>query len=473
MTATAVMDRTKPKTPAKQRKRLFIPSPYPLSAAIKNADVVTWSSVPVFGLGNILRGQYVKGAIFLFGQVAFIYMLFTQGLACLAGLGELGPVTQGGQEWDENGNFIYVNPTQSVQVLLFGIAWVLLVIAFLIWWATAFRSAYKAQVLLHDKGKVPTFVQDLKDLLDNRIHGTLMTLPTLGIFMFTILPLLFMMALAFTDFDRNHPVAFNWIGFQNFASVLSQTGSGTAGVNGGLFLRVLVWTLVWAILATFLNFFLGMFMAMIILRKGTRLKGLWRTCFSMSIAVPQFVSLLTINQMLQGEGIVNQMLRQWGWIETSLPFFTNAMWARATVIIVNLWVGIPFTIMQITAILQNIPSELYEASKIDGASGWQTYIHITMPYIFFVATPYLITTFTGNINNFNVIFFLSNGAPTRVGESAGQTDLFITWLYKLTVDRHNYNVGAVIGILTFVVLATVSLITYRNSGSYKNEEGFR
>jgi len=469
---TAVMDRTKPESPAKKRKKNYIPSAYPLSAAIKRADAKTWASVPVLGLGNVLRGQYAKGVIFFLGQVGFIFALITRGLGCLAGLGELGPITQGGQDWDENGNFVNVNPTQSVEVLLFGVAWVLIIVAFLLWWATAFRSAYKAQVLVRDKGKAPTFAEDCRDLLDHRIHGTLMTLPTLGILMFTILPLIFMMGLAFTDFDRNHPVAFNWVGVKNFISVLS-TSSSTAGVNGGLFLRVLIWTIVWAILATFLNFFLGMFMAMIILRKGTRLKGLWRACFSMSIAVPQFVSLLVINQMLQGQGIVNQLLMQWGWIETSLPFFTNATWARATVIIVNLWIGIPFTIMQITAILQNIPAELYEASKIDGANGWQSYIHITMPYIFFVATPYLITTFTGNINNFNVIFFLSNGAPTRVGESAGQTDLLITWLYKLTVDRGNYNVGAVIGILTFVVLATVSLITYRNSGSYKNEEGFR
>jgi arabinogalactan oligomer/maltooligosaccharide transport system permease protein len=236
---------------------------------------------------------------------------------------------------------------------------------------------------------------------------------------------------------------------------------------------VLGWTLVWATLATFLNFFLGMFVAMIILRRGTRLKNMWRAVFSLSIAVPQFVSLLVINQMLQDQGIVNQLLKQWGLIDSSLPFFTNAWWARATVVVVNLWIGIPFTIMQITGVLQNVPGELYEAARLDGAGWWQIYRKITMPYVLFVLTPYLIITFTANINNFNVIYLLSNGAPTRVGESAGQTDLLITWLYKLTVDKGNYNVGAVIGIMTFVVLGVVALITYRNSGSYKNEEGFQ
>ena len=77
------------------------------------------------------------------------------------------------------------------------------------------------------------------------------------------------------------------------------------------------------------------------------------------------------------------------------------------------------------------------------------------------------------MNNFNVIYLLTGGEPTPVGSSAGKTDLLITWLYKLTVDKNNYNLGAVIGIMTFIVLAVVSLLTYRNSGSYKDEEGFR
>ena len=100
-------------------------------------------------------------------------------------------------------------------------------------------------------------------------------------------------------------------------------------------------------------------------------------------------------------------------------------------------------------------------------------MNITLPYMIFVLTPYIITSFTGNINNFNIIYLISAGNPTFVGDSAGQTDLLVTWLYKLSVDKQQYNMGAVIGILTFVVLATVSLITYRSSKSYKDEEGFK
>jgi arabinogalactan oligomer/maltooligosaccharide transport system permease protein len=475
MTQTAVVVERQVRRGA---RKAALPSPDPrdghgLRAAFLKGDAWTRGSALVLGLGNVARRQYTKGAMFLAGELTFLYLLLHRGVHSLAGLGNLAPVLKGGQQWDANGNFVNVNPTNSVEVLLYGVSWVFGIAAFVVFWSAAVRSAYRAQVLTARKGRAPSIVDDVHELFDRRVHQTLLTLPTLGIVVFTIVPLAFMISMAFTSFDKTHPVAFEWVGLDNFASVLTRAGSASAGVSLGLFLRVLAWTLVWATLATFLNFFLGMFVAMIILRRGTRLKNMWRALFSLSIAVPQFVSLLVINQMLQDQGIVNQLLKNWGLIDSSLPFFTNAWWARATVVIVNLWIGIPFTIMQITGVLQNVPGELYEAAKLDGAGWWHIYRKITMPYVLFVLTPYLIVTFTANINNFNVIYLLSNGAPTRVGESAGQTDLLITWLYKLTVDKGNYNVGAVIGIMTFIVLGVIALITYRNSGSYKNEEGFQ
>jgi arabinogalactan oligomer/maltooligosaccharide transport system permease protein len=215
-----------------------------------------------------------------------------------------------------------------------------------------------------------------------------------------------------------------------------------------------------------------MILALIINRKDTKGKGFWRFCFILSIAVPQFVSLLIMRTMLQPQGAINVMLKNAGLITTSLPFWTNPTWAKVTIIIINLWVGIPYTLLQVTGILQNIPSELYEAAKMDGAGPVTIFFKITLPYMLFVTTPYLIASFVGNINNFNVIYLLSGGGPTNVGDTAGQTDLLVTWLYKLTIDKQYYNIGAVIGILTFVILTIVTLITYRNSGSYKNEEAF-
>ncbi len=144
-----------------------------------------------------------------------------------------------------------------------------------------------------------------------------------------------------------------------------------------------------------------------------------------------------------------------------------------TVILINIWVGVPYMLLQVTGILQNIPQELYEAARVDGAGPIVTFRKITLPYMMFIMMPYLITTFTGNVNNFNVIFLTSQGLPRSVDSTAGKTDLLVTWLYKLTIENQYYNVGAVIGIMTFVTLAVVSLITFKFSASNRNEEAFR
>ncbi|MDR3107605.1 MAG: sugar ABC transporter permease, partial [Bifidobacteriaceae bacterium] len=294
MTLTTVPVGAKRRPPGKKRPKpqdRVAPSPYRLTVALRHGDVYTKSSAVVMGLGNIVRGQIVKGSLFLAAEIGFIWLFIVSGIPNVKGLGELGPVTKGSQIWGADGNLVNVSPTNSVEVLLYGIAWALAALFFIVLWTLAIRSAYKAEVLTRTTGKAPSLAEDVKSLFDSRLYGTLMTLPTLGLLVFTVLPLIFMISMAFTSFDTNHTPAFNWVGLKNFSTVLSSSGSADIGVNVKLFGSVLIWTLVWAVFATFLNFFLGMFMAMIILRAGTRFKSFWRVCFSMSIAVPQFVSL--------------------------------------------------------------------------------------------------------------------------------------------------------------------------------------
>ena len=123
----------------------------------------------------------------------------------------------------------------------------------------------------------------------------------------------------------------------------------------------------------------------------------------------------------------------------------------------------------------NIPEDLYESARIDGANAFQMFMKITLPYMLFVTGPYLLTQFTGNLNNFNVIFLLTGGAPQSMSLAggAGHTDLLITWLYKLTVQDVNYRMAAVIGIMVFVATAVISLVVYNVLPSVKDEEGFQ
>ena len=442
---------------------------YRIGDALKHGDLFTRLSAIVMGVGLLGHKQIVKGLAVLMCQGAFIFYMLQKGLHSLGMLPSLGTEAQG-KVWNEAKQiYEYTTGDNSQQLLLAGVVTCFVIAAILVLWYLQLKHSYALQKKLERNEHVPNLREDIRGLLDQNLHITLMTLPCLGILIFNIVPLVYMISMAFTTYSKEgeHLMLFDWNGLTQFQRVLNMNGN-----IGRQFWHVLQWTIVWAIFATFLNYILGMILAMIINRKDTKAKGFWRFCFVLSIAVPQFVTLMIMNIMLQPSGAVNVLLQNLGWISSPLPFWTNAMWARVTIIVINLWVGIPYTMLQVTGILQNIPAELYEAARMDGAGPVTIFFRITLPYMLFVTTPYLITSFVGNINNFNVIYLLSGGGPTYVGDTAGQTDLLVTWLYKLTIDQQYYNLGAVIGILTFIILTIITLVTYRNSSSYKNEEAF-
>lgn len=456
-------------------------NPTSLWSALTNGGPIVWLSCLIMGFANIVAGQFIKGLLFMAIEAGVIVLLTVpmltnlsgdafsgiQWIKMLPGLGD----AEDGKVWNEvDMIWEFQFGDRSHLILLYGVVFIVIILAFIIIWRASVRSGYQALCIKKSGKKAPTFIQDVKSLFDDNIHKLLMTPPFVAIIVFTVLPLIYMICMAFTNYSDigGHLNLFDWVGFAVFKELFT-AGSKVSGQFGS----VLAWTLVWAFFATFLNFFLGTFMAMIINRPTTRLKGFWRTMLSFTIAVPQFISLLIVNKMFEDNGIINKMLLNAGWITEKIRFMSLENNARIFVIVINLWVGIPYTVMQVTGILKNIPADLYEAARIDGANVVQQFMNITLPYMIFVMTPYIIGSFTGNINNFNVIFLLTGGGPFPLEGTAGSTDLLVTWLYRLSVERLEYNLAAVIGILTFVVLAIVSLVTYRSSGSYKDEEGFK
>lgn len=393
----------------KKRAKEF-ETPYPVTKAITKGDAVTKFSMFVMGLGNLAHKQIVKGILFLAVEIAYILFMIEGGINNLYHLITLGGRAQE-EVWNEaKGIYEYTGGDMTILFLLYGVATIFITVLFFMIWRVNMKSAYEVECRAKEGKHINTIKEDLEALVDKRLHWTLLTLPILGIVIFTILPLVFMICMAFTSYSKvdDHLTIFHWVGLKNFSTVL-----GMGNSIGKTFWSVLGWTLIWAVLATFLNYIFGMILAIVINRKTTRIKGFWRFCFMLSAAIPQFVSLLLMRTMLKDNGLVNNLLIQAGLISSPLPFLTNATWARATVVIINLWVGIPFTMMQVTGILQNIPGELYEAARVDGAGPVTIFFKITLPYMLFVTTPYLITTFTGNINNFNVIYLLTAGARFR------------------------------------------------------------
>ena len=287
------------------------------------------------------------------------------------------------------------------------------------------KSARKLYELKQENKPIPTTRDDLRSLLNERFHATLMTIPLLGVLLFTILPLLYMISIAFTNYDHNHlppKQLFTWVAFKNFSNVIT-------GDMASTFFPVLVWTLIWAVMATVTCFIFGVILALLINTKGIKGKKFWRTLFVLTMAVPQFVSLLIMRNLLNDAGPINSTLMNLGWIKSALPFLTDPTWAKFTIIFVNMWIGIPVTMIITTGILQNLPTDQIEAARIDGANSFQIFRSITFPQILFVMMPSLIQQLVGNINNFNVIYLLTGGGPSNSDfYGAGSTDLLVTWL---------------------------------------------
>lgn len=455
----------------RKKKREF-ENKYAAMDALKKGSLLTRLSALVFGAGCLVQGQIVKGILFLAAEIAIVYYMIQTGLHNLGMLRTLGEVEQQKVWNDAKSVYEYVDGDRSQLILLFGIISLAILLVLILLGRSSLRQAYKAECLKKEGKRVPGFVEEMRELFNNNLHMTLLSFPVAGVLAFTILPLVFMISMAFTSYsvEDSKLVLFDWVGLDNFKRVI-----GLGGSLGKTFWPVLGWTLIWALVATFSNYFCGLILALFINWKEIRAKKMWRFFFALTVAIPHFVTLLIMRTILQPEGAVNIILRSMGLLgaKESLPFFTDATWARVTVILINIWVGVPYMLLQVTGILQNIPQELYEAARVDGAGPIVIFRKITLPYMMFIMMPYLITTFTGNVNNFNVIFLTSQGLPRPVGSTAGKTDLLVTWLYKLTIENQYYNIGAVIGIMTFVTLAIVSLITFKFSGSNKNEEAFR
>lgn len=435
----------------------------------------------VMGFGAFAHGQWVRGIAFFLLEGLFIFYMVFSGAYWLSKFGTLGTVVTHQEEIYIPEIDDYVMQTiygdNSFKILLYGLITIFLMIGLIYTWRLQIKQCRIYDEITARGKKVKSNKDDMASLVDNEFHKTLLALPVFGIVMFTILPIIFMILVAFTNFDFNHDGyvnLFTWVGLDNFNSIF--TFGSTFQVAFG---EILAWTLMWALFATFSNYFLGMFVAMMILKKGIKIKKFWRTIFVLTIAIPQFISLLYISHLFDENGLINGLLLEWGWIDKRIKFWGDGTLARIMVLAINIWVGIPYLMLITTGILMNIPDNLYEASKIDGASAFQQFCKITLPYMLFVTGPYLLTSFVSNINNFNVIYLLSGGGPINWawgdvgGYLAGDTTILITWLFGITTGTEvNYKMASVIGILIFIVVSVLSLIVFNIMPSNKREDDY-
>lgn len=419
------------------------------------------ASMCLMGAGQLMYHQVGKGLMYLFIEVVFILFFSLFGFSWLVGFFTLGTVQANqwtGQEGDN-----------SVTMLILGIfSWIILIVFVCMYFANVKDAWRTSQDCI--KGKRPsTFKEDLKQFADRKFYKSVLFIPILGTAIFSVLPIVFMILIAFTNYggDILPPVLVDWVGFENFGTLFNNTSS-----LGSTFLNILGWNILWGISTTLLNYVLGLGLAILLNKKIVKGKAFWRLFPILAYAIPGFITLTAFKFMFSAGGPINSMLQE---NDIFVDFLgIDSTWtARLIGLLVNAWLSVPSVMLLATGILSNINQEYYEAASIDGASKARQFKDITLPFVVFSTTPTLITSFINNFNNFGVFYFL-RGTITSPGYFvSNDTDLLINWLYRLSIDNDYYSIGAAVSLLIFVLTSAISLIIYVKSPAYRKEDTFR
>jgi arabinogalactan oligomer / maltooligosaccharide transport system permease protein len=233
------------------------------------------------------------------------------------------------------------------------------------------------------------------------------------------------------------------------------------------FLKVFVWTLIFATLVVFISFALGLLLAVTLNKPGLAFQRTYRALLVIPYAVPAFLSLLVWQGLLNDDfGVVNRVFH------SSIPWLFDPNWARLSVILVSVWLSVPYFFLVSLGALQSIPNELVEAARVDGGGAWQVFRKVTLPLLLIAVAPLMIASFAFNFNNFNNIYLLTGGGPA-LGDSpvAGATDILISYTYKIAFAAgkgQDYGLASAIAILIFFVVATISAVSFSRTKALEN-----
>jgi len=398
------------------------------------------------GFGQFYHRQWLKGIIFLVLLVSFLGVFadfLREGLWGLVTLGEEVP--------RDNSIFLLAEGIISVLIAAFGV----------MVWYLSMRDAW-VNGRKRDAGLALNSVRKQYQMLLSDGFPYLMITPGFILLVFVVVfPILFGFAIAFTNYNLYHtPPAklVDWVGFKNFINIF------TLSIWRSTFFDVLQWTVVWTLLATTLQCSVGVLLAILVNQKDLR------TIFILPWAVPGFVTILVFAGMFNDSfGVINNAILAFFGIAPK-AWMTDPFWTKTALIMMQTWLGFPFVFAMTTGVLQAIPDDLYEAATMDGASSATKLRTITLPLVLYSIAPILITQYTFNFNNFNIIYLFNNGGPAVVGSNAGGTDILVSWIYKLTMSSSQYAIAATITILLSIFVVGLALWQFRATKSFKNDD---
>lgn len=271
------------------------------------------------------------------------------------------------------------------------------------------------------------------------------------------------------DFEPTAIVRYNdygFIGWRNFATIVSRAERSL--------IPVFTWNVSFALLTILINTFFGVLLAVLLNNPSLRFRNVYRTLLIIPWALPNIITIQVWRGFLnENFGAVNRLLMLLDITPEPVAWLLgDATTARAAVLLVNLWLGLPFMMTATLGALSAIPRELYEAARIDGASPLQSFWGVTAPLLRTALVPITLTGFAFNFNNFNIIFLLTDGGPAvEWGTATARgTDILISWAYN-EAFRHQggfaYGLGSAISVLIFIITVAVSLVNFRVTGALK------
>ncbi|WP_269773725.1 carbohydrate ABC transporter permease, partial [Bacillus safensis] len=404
------------------------------------------------GMGQIYNKQYGKGALFFLFGVSFIivfYDLFNIGFWGLFTLGTMLP--------RDNSVFLLAKGIIALLTAGFGIGFYVLMMR------DAFINGKK-----RDQGVPLHSIRAQYHQLIDQGFPYLMSTPAFFLLLFSVVfPIMFSFALAFTNYDLYHSPPANlidWVGIKNFQNIFS------IDIWRDTFIDVLGWTVVWTLAASTLQCAIGIFLAVLLNQKDLKGKRFFRTILILPWAVPGFVTILVFAGLFNDTfGAINNTLFASIGIDPK-PWLTDPFWSKIALIAMQTWLGFPFVFIMTTGVLQAIPEDLYEAATIDGANFFQKFRSITLPLVLYSIAPILITQYTFNFNNFNIIYLFNGGGPPVAGSTAGGTDILVSWIYKLTMQSSQYALAAAVTILLSIFVIAIALWQFKRTNSFKEED---
>ena len=276
----------------------------------------------------------------------------------------------------------------------------------------------------------------------------LMILPAIAFLSFFIFyPLFQGGVMAFQNYSLFNLKDIRFIGLDNFRTIIT-----SKSVN---FWLILFNTLKWTVLSLVLQFLLGFLLAMM-LRKPFKGRSVYCGFVFYPWALCGFAIGLIWSWLFNGQfGVINDLLLKLGIIKENIGWLSNPKIAMYSVVVSNVWYGIPYFGIMLLAALQSVPSDLYEAAKLDGANGIQQLFHITIPYI----KPTIISTVLLRsmwIVNFpDLIYAMTNGGPVN------STHILGTMMINKVYKEFDYGQGSAYGVIIMVLLLIYAVLYLR------------